>query len=83
MIASGTIATTTIGVLYTMRPAVHSASIEKFAVLVILKITIKSTVSISLANLLMMRPVGVISKKYAGERRMLNNSVSCMTEDAR
>ena len=82
MMVRNTSATNISGVLYTMTPTIHSAS-EKFAVLVILKITIKSIVSISLANLLTMRPVGVMSKKLVGERQMFNSSVRCMIEDAR
>lgn len=39
--------------------------------------------SLTLANLLTMRPVGVVSKKLMGARRMLLSSCWCMMREAR
>lgn len=36
-----------------------------------------------MANLFTMRPVGVVSKKLMGTRRMLDSSRSCRTREAR
>ena len=66
-----------------MTPKVHNVSSAMCVNLVIVKGTIKSIVSKSLENLLMMRPVGVTSKKWLGERRMFNSSVPCKFIDAR
>ena len=79
--ASGTSTASTSGVLYPMTPTVQRVLIEVCANVVMVKGITMSTMSTSLENLFRMRPSGVTSKKWEGERRTFSTSAS-WREDA-